>query len=156
MIGIYYGHAKGKTSTCMGATIRAALKEKNVLYIQFLRDDSISTKKALEFFPRITHKLATIQFNEDMISDEGRNAQAKIAFSSLFNEAVITVLTKKFDFLILDGIFDITQSGLIPENEVYEFLSNAPDRLEIICTGITYNQKKFRPLASYAIELKET
>ena len=155
MLGIYYGHAKGKTCTCMGATIRSVLKGRSVLYIQFLRDETVQIKKALGFFPEISHMTSPIEYSEDMLSDGNRKAQAKINYKNLFDSAVMTVLTKNFDFLILDGIFDISEKGLLSENDIYEFLSNAPDSLEIICTGVTFNEK-FRPLSSYCIELRET
>lgn len=154
MLGILYGKAKGKTCACIGATIRAVMKGKSILYVQFLRDDEIADKKAFSLFPDITELILPITITKDVIEDESKKIQAKTACSTLFDTAVKTVITRKFDMLVLDGVFDLTENGLLSKTDVYEFLSNAPNNLEIISTGISVDEK-FLKLANYSSRLIE-
>ena len=139
MLYLYYGEGKGKTCCTIGAAVRAASKDKKVLFVEFIRQNELSDRKALEtMYVTVTSAPVGI----DLIDDNPENkAQVSKIFRELFDTAVITVLTKKFDMLILDGVFDALNKGLLLESEVHDFLSNAPDSLDVICTGESFNDK---------------
>lgn len=48
LVHIYCGDGKGKTTTSVGLTIRAAGSGKKVLFYQFLKDNSSSERNILE------------------------------------------------------------------------------------------------------------
>lgn len=155
MLDLYYGNGKGKTCVCIGAALRATAKDKKVLYVEFLKSIDDIDKRALELKCSVTVSSAPV--NMELIADTAPENKAHVAkvFRELFDSAVITVLTKKFDMLILDGVFDTVEHGFVLESEVYDFLSNAPDNLDVICTGTTLNEK-FISLANYATKLDDS
>ena len=137
MLEIYYGEAKGKTSLCMGVAVRAALKEKNVLLVSF-EEDYADYGKLFDAAPQIT-RLKLPQ---------------SAGVREYFDHAARMAMTFRYAVLILDGVFDSIAREALSTAEVYEFLSNAPDSMEIICTGITV-QEKFLPLADEIVELRK-
>ena len=152
MLSLYFGTGKGKTSCTIGAAIRASSKDKKVLFVEFIRQNELSDRKALESM-NVTVSSAPVEIE---LIDDNADSKAQISkiFRELFDTAVVTVLTRKFDVLILDGIFDAVSKGLVLESEVYDFLSNSPDHLEVICTGLNFNEK-FTPLFNHITELSD-
>lgn len=51
LVHIYCGDGKGKTTTSVGLTVRAAGSGKKVLFYQFLKDNSSSERNILEKVP---------------------------------------------------------------------------------------------------------
>ncbi|WP_407382726.1 cob(I)yrinic acid a,c-diamide adenosyltransferase [Ruminococcus sp.] len=137
MLEIYYGTARGKTSLCVGAAVRAALREKNVLLVSFDPVES-DHKKLFDAIPHIT-ALAL---------------PASADVREFFDHAARMAMSFRYTVLVFDGVFDVLAEDRLSAAEVYEFLSNAPDSIEIICTGAAI-PKKFFPLADHMVELKK-
>lgn len=152
MFGIYYGKAKGKTCVCIGAALRAAIKDKKVLFASFLIDDILSKKNMFEAFSNVTEIKTSV--NIAAFDQEGADSKAfaQKVIGEFFDNAIRVSLTFKYDVLILDGVFDALNSGYLSQSKVYEFLSNAPDNIEIICTGVSID-KKLLERAAFAINL---
>ena len=53
-IHMYYGDGKGKTTAAVGQAVRAAGAGLQVLFFQFLKDNSSNERKILESVPGIT------------------------------------------------------------------------------------------------------
>ena len=51
MITLYSGNGKGKTLACIGATVKASIKDKKVLFVDFINKDYVSELKA-HFVPQ--------------------------------------------------------------------------------------------------------
>lgn len=151
MLSLYYGNGKGKTCSAIGTAARAASKDKKVLFVEFIRQGEYSDRKALESL-YVTVSSAPVDL--ELIADTTQENKAQVAkvFRELFDSAVVTVLTRKFDMLVLDGVFDALEKGLLIESEVHDFLSNAPDNLDVICTGVNVSEI-FIPLFSSITEL---
>ncbi len=155
MLTLYYGNGNGKTGCAIGTAVRAAAKDKKVLFVEFIRQNDLSDRKALETMYSVTVSSAPVDL--DLCDDELSDSKAQVAkvFRELFDTAVITVLTKQYDMLILDGVFDALEKGFLLETEVYDFLSNSPDSLDVICTGVSVDEK-FISLSNYATKLNES
>lgn len=75
LVHIYCGDGKGKTTTSVGLTIRAAGSGKKVLFYQFLKDNSSSERNILEKVPGITlvrgreMQKFTFQMNEQELDE---------------------------------------------------------------------------------------
>lgn len=151
MLSLFYGNGKGKTSSAIGIATRAASKDKKVLFVEFIRQNEYSDRKALESL-YVTVSSAPVDL--ELISDTALENKAQVSkvFRELFDTAVVTVLTRKFDMLVLDGVFDALEKGFLIESEVYDFLSNAPNKLDVICTGVNV-EEKFVPLFSSVTKL---
>lgn len=154
MLTLYMGKGKGKTQVAIGAAIKSACRDKKVLFVDFINQDNANDIKALQSMYTVTVLYTPVELELAADNTPENKAQASKVFRDIFDTAVRTVLTNKYDMLILDGVFDATQKGLLLESEVYEFLSNAPNSLEIVCTGISIDEK-FLPLATFATELTD-
>lgn len=75
LVHIYCGDGKGKTTTSVGLTVRAAGSGKKVLFYQFLKDNSSSERNILEKVPGITlvrgreMQKFTFQMNEQELDE---------------------------------------------------------------------------------------
>lgn len=74
MFGIYYGKAKGKTCICIGEALRAAIKDKKVLFASFLSDDPLSKKGAFEAFSNVIE----IKVSVDITVSDGKAQKKKL------------------------------------------------------------------------------
>ena len=137
VLEIYYGDKKGKTRMCTGAAISAALKKKNVLMVSFGADYE-DYSELFEIAPHITRL----------------TLPANAGVREYFDHAARIAMTFRYSVLILDGVFDSVEKQQLSISEVYEFLSNAPDSLEIICTGQRV-QERFLKIADEIVELKK-
>ena len=151
MLSLYYGNGKGKTCCAIGAAVRASSKDKKVLFVEFIRQNELSDRKALETM-YITVSSAPVDL--ELIADATQESKAQVSkvFRELFDTAVVTVLTRQFDMLVLDGVFDAIDKGFLLETEIHDFLSNAPNSLDVICTGVNVSDI-FLPLFSNITEL---
>ena len=154
MLEIYYGDAKYKNRLCAGAAIRAAIKQKNVLFVSFMSVDPQSDKLLCSREPNIILMQPDMPVTPEELSDEKR-AQLSRVIREFFDKAIRMALTFKYQVLLLDRIFDVISADLLSSSEVYEFLSDAPDMLEIICTGHEPEQR-FLALADESIMVTET
>ena len=137
MLEIYYGEAKGKTNLSVGAAVRAALREKDVLLVSF-EDDYGGCKNLFDYVPHITRLTLPLS----------------AGVREYFDHAARMAMTFRYAVLVLDGVFDKIDEKTLSTAEVYEFLSNAPDSMEIICTGVKAPEK-FLSIADEVIEMKK-
>ena len=137
MLEIYYGEAKGKTTLCTGAAVRAALKKKNVIMVSFENTDE-DFGELFEIAPHITRL----------------TLPANAGVREYFDHAARIAMTFRYSVLILDGVFDSVEKQKLSISEVYGFLSNAPDSVEIICTGQKV-QDRFLTIADEVVQMKK-
>lgn len=137
MVEIFYGEARGKTSLCTGLAVRAALKKKNVLMVSF-GEEYDDYGSLFEIAPHITRL----------------TLPANAGVREYFDHAARIAMTFRYSVLIFDGIFDSVEQGKLSAAEVAAFLSNAPDSLQIICTGKSAPDR-FLKIAHEVVELKE-
>lgn len=154
MLSIYFGKTKDKTRLLIGSAVILASKGKNVLFVSFGSDNEEIYKGTFEYFPNITKLFSPVALDSDVEMNKARLVQTSKVFRDLFDTAVKMALTCKYDMLILDGIFDTAEKGYLTESEIYDFLSNIPDNLEVICSGENANEK-FIQLAKTAVNLTE-
>ncbi|MBQ0098072.1 MAG: cob(I)yrinic acid a,c-diamide adenosyltransferase [Oscillospiraceae bacterium] len=155
MLSIYLGKTKDKTRLLIGSAVVLAAKGKNALFVSFGSDNEEIYKETFEYFPNITKLFSPVALDSDVEMTQARLVQTSKVFRDLFDTAVKMALTCKYDMLILDGIFDTAEKGYLTESEIYDFLSNIPDSLEVICSGKTANEK-FIQLAKNAINLLDS
>ena len=135
MLEIYYGGAKIKDRLCIGVAITAALRDKNVLLVNF-RQDVENYDKLFDVAPHLTRLTLA----------------PHVGVRGYFDHAARVALSIRYEVLVLHGIFDMIDTGQLSSGEVYEFLSNAPDSIEIICTGRAVDEKFLR-IADKAVKM---
>ncbi|WP_160687831.1 cob(I)yrinic acid a,c-diamide adenosyltransferase [Clostridium sp. C2-6-12] len=154
LIHIYCGDGKGKTTAAMGLGIRAAGRNKKVLLTQFLKDNETGELNSIDKLGEnfeIYKGTPVKKFFKFMSEEE--QIETKKEHEDRFRKVIKKAIEEKVDLLILDEIIASTNLGLIPLDEIVEFLKKKPVGLEVVLTGRNPNQKLIE-LADYVSEIK--
>lgn len=151
---IYYGDGKGKTTAAIGLAVRAAGSKMKVLFVQFLKTEFSGERHILSHTENVTLTFCPIELKFTFEMDDKEKAQAAKIFKGIFDNAVTTALTEKYDMVVLDEVFEAINAHMLSESEVYEFITNAPSSMEIVMTGHNPPQK-FMDCADYITEFKK-
>lgn len=151
---IYYGDGKGKTTAAIGLAVRAAGSKMKVLFVQFLKTEFSGERHILSHTENVTLTFCPLELKFTFDMDDKEKAQAAKIFKGIFDNAVTTALTEKYDMVVLDEVFEAINAHMLSESEVYEFITNAPSSMEIVMTGHTPPQK-FMDCADYITEFKK-
>lgn len=120
MIHYYYGFGKGKTSSAIGAGMRAYGAGMSVLFVQFFKDDKSSERSVLPF--EVYPCPESLPFN---VGDE---------YKAFVDKAVEYIKTVNCDVIILDEFADLIPRFL----SVNEMKSIFSFDKEYIITGHNY------------------
>lgn len=151
---IYYGDGKGKTTAAIGLAVRAAGSKLKVLFVQFLKTEFSGERHILSHTENVTLTFCPLELKFTFDMDDKEKAQAAKIFKGIFDNAVTTALTEKYDMVVLDEVFEAINAHMLSESEVYEFITNAPSSMEIVMTGHNPPQK-FMDCADYITEFKK-
>lgn len=153
LIHIYYGDGKGKTTTGMGLTIRAAGYGYRVLVYQFMKNNKTSERKVLEHVDKITvvDGREQVKFSFQMTQEE--KGELKKFYTDEFRKVTQKAVQEHYDVLFLDEVIYTVSAGLLDETPVAQFLQEKPQNLEVILTGNTPS-KKLIALADYVSEIR--
>lgn len=151
---IYYGDGKGKTTAAIGLAVRAAGSKMKVLFVQFLKTEFSGERHILSHTENVTLTFCPLELKFTFEMDDKKKAQAAKIFKGIFDNAVTTALTEKYDMVVLDEVFEAINAHMLSESEVYEFITNAPSSMEIVMTGHNPPQK-FMDCADYITEFKK-
>ena len=151
---IYYGDGKGKTTAAIGLAVRAAGSKMKVLFVQFLKTEFSGERRILSHTENVTLTFCPLELKFTFEMDDKEKAQAAKIFKGIFDNAVTTALTEKYDMVVLDEVFEAINAHMLSESEVYEFITNAPSSMEIVMTGHNPPQK-FMDCADYITEFKK-
>lgn len=154
MVHIYYGDGKGKTTAAIGLAVRAAGSRMKVLFVQFLKTEFSGERHTLSHTENISLSFCPVELNFTYNMTEEEKAKASVTFRKLFDDSVRTVLTQKYDMIVLDEIFSAINANMVSEGALYEFVSNAPKNLEVVLTGHDPSQRLL-DLADYVTEMKK-
>ena len=151
---IYYGDGKGTTTAAIGLAVRAAGSKMKVLFVQFLKTEFSGERHILSHTENVTLTFCPLELKFTFDMDDKEKAQAAKIFKGIFDNAVTTALTEKYDMVVLDEVFEAINAHMLSESEVYEFITNAPSSMEIVMTGHNPPQK-FMDCADYITEFKK-
>ena len=93
-----------------------------------------------------------LKFTVDMTDSEKQ--QTAVIFRGVFERSAAAALSERYDMIVLDEIFDIMNEGMLGEAQVLEFITNAPNSIEIVMTGHNPSQR-FIDEADYVTEMKK-
>jgi cob(I)alamin adenosyltransferase len=134
LIHVYIGDGKGKTTASLGLSLRAAGRDKTVVFAQFLKTGATGELRSLEKLgiPVIRSAVA-LGFTHRM------DAQAKILCGEEQRrvlDRVLEVLSAgKIDLLVLDEVIDAVNAGMLDEGEFRSLVEHKPPELELVLTG---------------------
>ena len=152
LVHIYCGDGKGKTTTSVGLTVRAAGSGKKVLFHQFLKDNSSSERAILEKQPEITivpgreMQKFTFQMDEEELNElrEYNNDMLDKLFE----------MAKDYDILVMDESVYSIDKDLLDEEKLIKHLEEKPFALEVVLTGRNPSQA-LMDHADYISEIKK-
>lgn len=134
--------------------VRAAGSKMKVLFVQFLKTEFSGERHILSHTENVTLTFCPLELKFTFDMDDKEKAQAAKIFKGIFDNAVTTALTEKYDMVVLDEVFEAINAHMLSESEVYEFITNAPSSMEIVMTGHNPPQK-FMDCADYITEFKK-
>lgn len=125
MIHYYFGFGKGKSSSAVGAGMRAAGAGLKVLFVQFLKDNKSSELSVLPF--EVFDAPSDLPFNPDH------------SYCEWVKRAVDFIKKSDCDMIILDEFADLKED-FISRSDMLELLNLLSDK-EVIITG--HGEKPF-------------
>ncbi len=137
-IQIYYGNGRGKTTAVLGLGIRAAGIGRQVIMVQFLKNDH---KDALDFLKRLEPELCIFRFEKmncsyhDLTPEEQKEQISNLRTALGYTRKVLD--TGQCDMLILDGILGLVDYGIISGEELKNMLDSRDESMDVILTGRT-------------------
>lgn len=132
LVQVYTGDGKGKTTAALGLALRVLGWGRQVLVVQFLKDGEFGEVRALRQFSQLTLR----QFGTKEFVDLNNPAEETVQLCREGWEYVkAQVASKPRDLLILDEMNLVLGAGIIPWDEVENFLEQRPKTLEVVFTG---------------------
>ena len=129
MIHYYYGDGKGKTSSAVGALIRAAGSGMKCSLVQFFKN---GTSSEIGIVKKTGAEVFFCNF-ENMKFFSKMNDEERAAVIRLHNENLKKVLAGSYDLIVLDEFGDAVLKNAVDESLVNDILSLSD--CEIIITG---------------------
>ena len=150
----YYGDGKGKTTAAVGLAVRAAGSKMKVLFVQFLKTEFSGERNALSLLENVALTSCPLERKFTIEMTESERQQTAVLFRGIFERSAATALSERYDMIVLDEVFDVMNEGMLSEAEVFEFIANAPNSIEIVMTGHNPPQR-FLDEADYITEMKK-
>lgn len=135
LIHIYCGNGKGKTTACLGLTIRCAGHGNKVLFVQFLKSRPTGELNSLELLPNIEvlRGKETKKFTFQMTAEEKQEVLRE--HEQLFAKIQTKLAEENVQLLVLDEIIGACNTDVFDENQLLDFLKTKPQRLEVVLSG---------------------
>lgn len=134
---VYCGNGKGKTAMAIGQSLRVATQGKSVIVIQFLKGKE---RRALDFLEEVSgldFKIFRFEKRdccyEELSEEEKADEKANILNGLNFARKVI--VTQECDFLLLDEILGLFDSGIVGTDVVADILKHKDESMHIVMTG---------------------
>jgi len=152
-IQIYTGNGKGKTTTAIGQSIRAAGFGLKTFIIQFMKEFPYNEIKLLK---KLDEWIEIIQCGKDDFvykKELPSNEEIEKVRKGL-NNAKEKMISGKYDLIILDEVCVAIYFKLFSTNEILEFVKSKPENVELILTG-RYCPQELIDIADLVTEMKE-
>jgi len=151
LIQLYCGDGKGKTTSSLGLSIRAAGAGLKVLYVQFLKNGDSGEFNIIKDIKNITPLHTKEKFTFYFKMTDKEKIEARKAYTDLLTEAI--TISKDFDMVVLDECIGAYNLEIFDKKILLDFLKleNHP---EIILTGRDPDDEIIR-LCDYISKVKK-
>ena len=137
LIHIYCGNGKGKTSAAVGLTIRALGHGRRVVFVQFLKDGRSGEISVLAQFEQLTLITGQTVAKFSFAMNEQERLETLALHQAYLERASQLVHRETVDLLVLDEALGALETKLLDETALLDFLTNRPEKLEVVLTGRT-------------------
>jgi len=150
-IQVYTGNGKGKTTSALGLSMRAAGADLNVLIVQFLKSGDYSEIKALK---RFSDRITVVQFGSGRFI-KGIPAPEEIAAAARGMEFVQKAMkSNQYDIIIMEEANVAAACGVIQTDDILSIMEMKPENVELVITGRGADSKVIEK-ADLVTEMKE-
>lgn len=153
VVEVYFGGGKGKTTSALGAALRALGNGMKVHLVQFMKSKPSGELKALKKFRNFSFKRFSpgVWHNpKDASSIQSHKKSAREAYAHL-----ASALRKNYGLIIADEILYALQFNLLTENQIIELIKSKPKSIELILTGSHKPFPKIFKIADLVTEIKK-
>lgn len=154
-VHLYFGDGKGKTTAALGLGLRAWGRGQRVLLAQFLKGFDSGEILALEHLGEnfcILQDEPVKKFVSGM--SEGEKVAAARVQHRMFARAAQAGAEGRYDMFLFDELVDAIGLGMVPFDEVRDFIRENVGRSEIVITGHR-PQPELLALCDYVTEMKK-
>jgi cob(I)alamin adenosyltransferase len=134
-VHIYHGDGKGKTTAAIGLAVRAAGRGLRVRIVRFLKTDDSGEVEVLKQIPGIMVVPCEKNFGFTFRMTPEVKAEAARYYTGMLRAALQAAREGECDLLIVDEYMAAAAAGLVPEQELLDFLDHRPEKLEVVLTG---------------------
>ena len=134
LIHLYCGDGKGKTTAAIGLAVRCAGAGGRVIFTQFFKDGSSSELRVLESLPGVRVLVCPRKYGFFKRMSEEEKAAAREDYTALLRSA-LAAAREGAELLVLDEAVSACNHGIVPEEELLDFLRHKPEGLEAAVTG---------------------
>lgn len=154
LLHVYHGDGKGKTTAAMGLALRALGCGCRVIVAQFLKDGDSGELNAFQAFNnvQILSGKCVKGFTFTMTDQQKQSVSEEML--ERFHYIVQRCEQGACDLVVLDELLDAVNCGLLPWEEVFCFLRQRPENIEVIVTGRN-PRPELQELADYITEMKK-
>ena len=128
MIQVYIGEGKGKTTASIGLSIRAAGHGFNVLFMQFLKDDSSGEISVLRSISGIEVIHCPVNYGFTFQMTEDQKKETALEYDKMLDKAIEADVF----LIVLDEAIHALNAGLINREKLERLLHK---NCEIVLTG---------------------
>lgn len=149
-VHVYTGNGKGKTSAAAGLAARAAGQGLRVGFFQFMKG---GVSGELISLAKLGITVVSPQGSKKFVwnMDEGEKQDYAKQQQQTFERAV--EMAPQFDLLVMDELVSCVESGMVPVEQVEDFVKNRPEGLELVMTGRDPGQRLLA-LCDYITEMR--
>lgn len=135
LIHVYCGDGKGKTTAATGLAVRAAGRDKKIVFAQFMKGNDSGELTAMKQIPgiEIIRNSRNYGFFNQM-GDQDRKA-ITAEHNEILDRITERINKRECDMLILDEFTYPYGYGLIDRIRAEQIVKNKPEALELIITG---------------------
>lgn len=128
MIQLYCGDGKGKTTAAVGASVRAAGNDRNVIFAQFMKGRQTGELGILNELSRVK----VLRSDEDFGFFSGMSGEQKRELTGIHNrmleEIDDLIRSDRADFVILDEITHAVRYGLVDTQRLGQILAYGKEK----------------------------
>lgn len=134
---VYCGTGRGKTTLAIGQSLRASTQGQSVIIIQFLKGKERQEMDFLEDLENLDIKIFRFEKRDSCYAElnEQEKAEEKRNILNGLNFARKVIATEECDFLVLDEILGLLDSGIASVEAIEEILTHKGESMHIIMTG---------------------
>jgi len=153
LVHLYIGDGKGKTTASVGLSVRAAGRDKKVVFAQFLKSDRTGELRSLETLGvPVIRSCVHLGFTHQM--DDAAKAACKAEQQKIWRRVQEAVQSGAVYLLVLDEVLDAINVKMLDEQELRSFIENKPEGLEVVITGRNPSEW-LKERADYFTEMKK-